>query len=92
MLAVKSYFDGSELVNKCITLAALVADGNTWSEIEDRWEKVRAARGNPKYIHMTDLMSLAGIYEDWKKEDRDYLENRILEADAAHEKLMASQD
>lgn len=78
MLAVKSYFDGSELANKCTTLAALVADGNTCSEIEGRWEEVRAARGNPKYIHMTDLMSLAGIYEDWKKKDRDYLVDGLL--------------
>src|SRR5260370_21891260 len=78
MLAVKSYFDGSELINKALTLAALATDENTWREIENRWEEVSATRGNPKYIHMTDLVSLEGIYVAWAAEDRDYLVDGLL--------------
>jgi len=78
MLAVKSYFDGSELPNKAITLAAIAADEITWSELEARWEELRISRGSPPYIHMTDLMTLHGIYKDWSRDDRDYLVDGLL--------------
>jgi hypothetical protein len=78
MLAVKSYFDGSELTNKAITLAAIGADEVTWHELETRWEEVRTNRGNPPFIHMTDLMGLHGIYKAWSDNQRDYLVDGLL--------------
>ncbi len=80
MVAVKSYFDGSEMSSKALTLAAIGADETTWSEMEALWEEVRKARGNPAYIHMTDLMALPrqGIYEKWSDEERDYLVDGLL--------------
>lgn len=78
MIAVKSYFDGSEIPARCTTLAALVTDESTWSEIVGTWEEVRRTRGNPPYIHMTDLMALEGIYKGWKPDARDYLVDGLL--------------
>jgi len=78
VIPVKSYFDGSEIPARCVTLAALVTDANTWSELEGIWEEVRKTRGNPPYIHMTDLMALEGIYKKWEADDRDYLVDGLL--------------
>lgn len=78
MLAVKSYFDGSEIPGKALTLAAIGADEATWREMEARWEELRKARGNPRFVHMTDLMALPpqGIYKGWSEDDRGYLVGR----------------
>jgi ribosomal protein L35 len=78
MLTVKSYFDGSELTNRALTLAAIGADEATWNDIEPRWEEIRTARGNPPHIHMSDLMALEGLYEDWSGDARDYLVDGLL--------------
>jgi hypothetical protein len=78
MLAVKSYFDGSEIHSKALTLAAIGADESAWAEMEDRWEEVRKARGNPTCIHMTDLMALQNAYEGWSGDQRDYLVDGLL--------------
>jgi hypothetical protein len=78
MLTVKSYFDGSEQTNKALTLAAISADEATWNELEARWEEIRAARGNPPHIHMTDLMALERLYKDWSFDARDYLVDGLL--------------
>jgi hypothetical protein len=80
MVAVKSYFDGSEMLSKSLTLAAVAADENTWARFESLWEEVRQSRGNPPYIHMTDLMALGGIYKElgWDEEQRDYLVDGLL--------------
>lgn len=43
---------------KALTLAAIGADEATWGEMEARWEELRKARGNPRFVHMTDLMAL----------------------------------
>jgi hypothetical protein len=81
-MVVKSYFDGSVVANKSITLASIAADEVTWGELESRWEEVRVARGNPLYVHMTDLMALPmrGIYKEWSRDDRDYLMDGVLNA------------
>jgi hypothetical protein len=80
MLAVKSYFDGSEIPGKTLTLAAIGADETTWGEMEARWEEVRKTRSNPARIHMTDLMAIPpqGIYEGWSVDQRDYLVDGLL--------------
>ena len=57
MIAVKSYFDGSQS-RRALTLAGIAADETTWLEMESLWEEVRQARGNPPHIHMTYLMAL----------------------------------
>lgn len=79
-MVVKSYFDGSEIPYKSLTLASVAADEATWTELEDRWHEVRVARGNPPYIHMTDLMALPmrGVYKEWSRDDRDYLVDGLL--------------
>jgi hypothetical protein len=78
LITVKSYFDGSEIPSRSITLASLVTDENTGSELESLWEEVRKTRGNPRYIHMTDLMALEGIYKEWEPDARDYLVDGLL--------------
>jgi hypothetical protein len=78
VIEVKSYFDGSEIAGRCITLAGLATDVNTWSEVEGIWEEVRKTRGNPPYVHMTDLMALEGIYKHWEADARDYLVDGLL--------------
>src|ERR1700736_739516 len=78
MLTVKSYFDGSEQTNKALTLAAISADEATWNELEARWEEIRAARGNPPHIHMTDPMALERLYKDWSFDASDYLVDGLL--------------
>ena len=80
MLAIKSYFDGSEVPEKALTLAAIGADEDTWAAMESLWDEVRKNRGNPAYIHMTDLMAIPpqGIYKGWPKEDRDHLADGLL--------------
>jgi hypothetical protein len=78
VIAVKSYFDGSEVTGKCVTLAGLVTDEKTWCELEGIWDEVRQSRGNPPHIHMTDLMALKGIYKDWEADERDYLVDGLL--------------
>lgn len=80
LVAVKSYFDGSEIPQKVITLAAIGADEDTWSAMEALWEDVRKTRGNPAFIHMTDLMALPpqGIYKGWSDHQRDYLVDGLL--------------
>src|SRR5258708_936594 len=77
LLAVKSYFDGS-ISRRRMALAGIVADENTWCEVEERWEEVRKTRGNPPFIHMTYLMALEEMYEDWSEDDRDYLVDGLL--------------
>jgi hypothetical protein len=77
LLAVKAYFDGS-ISSSRVALAGIVADENTWGEVEGRWEEVRKARGNPPFIHMTYLMALQEIYKDWSEDERDYLVDGLL--------------
>jgi hypothetical protein len=80
LAAIKSYFDGSEMQSKSLTLAAVAADENTWARFEGLWDEVRKSRGNPPYIHMTDLMALEGIYKQlgWDEAQRDYLVDGLL--------------
>lgn len=61
MVAVKSYFDGSEIPPKSLTLAAVAADATTWTRFEASWEEIRKSMGNPPYVHMTDLMPYKGF-------------------------------
>jgi len=77
LLAVKAYFDGS-ISPRRVALAGIVADENTWGEVEERWEEVRKTRGNPPFIHMTYLMALQEIYKGWNEDDRDYLVDGLL--------------
>ena len=60
IVAVKSYFDGSEIPSKSLTLAAVAADATTWTRFEASWEN-RKSMGNPPYVHMTDLMPYKGF-------------------------------
>ena len=77
MIAVKSYFDGSQS-RRALTLAGIAADETTWLEMESLWEEVRQARGNPPHIHMTYLMALEDIYKGWSDDERDYLVDGLL--------------
>ena len=79
LLRVKAYFDGSKQDERgYLTLASLVSDENTWTEIEAAWEGVRKERGNPPSIHMTDAMALRGAFKNWTKDDRDHLIDGLL--------------
>lgn len=61
IIAVKSYFDGSEIPSKGLTLAAVAADATTWARLEASWEELGKSMGNPPYVHMTDLMPYKGF-------------------------------
>jgi hypothetical protein len=80
LVAIKCYFDGSEAPSKSLTLAAVAGDENTWARFEGLWEEVRKSRGNPPYVHMTDLMALEGIYKQlgWGEAERDHLVDGLL--------------
>jgi hypothetical protein len=81
LVALREYYDGSvsRIGKRHMVLSCVAADDATWLSIESQWEAVRKQRGNPAYIHMTDLMALEGIYEGWGIDDRDYLLDGVLQ-------------
>jgi hypothetical protein len=86
LVAFRAYFDGSKIKSRFVTLAGLAADETTWGEIEGAWEEVRKTRGNPRCIHMTDLMALEKDFKDWTGPDRDHLVDGLLNVFLAFQK------
>lgn len=72
-MALTGYFDGSLVVGKCRALTCVAADDVVWTELEEKWKQVLKERGNAPYLHMTDAISLNGVYEGWTPEERDDL-------------------
>ncbi len=83
LVALRKYYDGSKSVTAKphMTLTCVAADESVWENLEPAWEEIRKARGNPAYIHMTDLMALPvprGIYKGWSIRQRDHLIDGLL--------------
>ncbi len=56
-----------------MTLTCLAATGGVWGKLEPLWKQVCKERGDPEYVHMTDLWARQGIFEGWDEDQRDYL-------------------
>ena len=79
LIVVKFFCDGSKEDRKrSITLAGVAALEEVWGELEARWRTVLSERGNPPYMHMTDAMSLQGVFKGWEEADRDHLVDGCL--------------
>jgi hypothetical protein len=74
------YHDGATKTGRVITLTCIAATEQVWIDLQSKWDEMRKERGNPSYIHMTDLMANPPqrIYEGWSDGDREYLIDGLL--------------
>jgi len=78
VLALKTYFDGSESYAfaprcHCLTLACLATTEVVWPQLESAWIKTCQERGNLNHFHMSEAMALEGVFSDLLPEKRDFL-------------------